>query len=366
MAAVMAEDSNETSAVQQMLSRVAQSCAVIRSQQRGDPELTMEEKLEALNDILVKSHASFLARFGPFLAEEDLVCFDENDFEQKFHLKEIRHNFDPAHVRRVIRNRRAECMRRLLEEGDYFSDRSISLRNPLLFEQYVGQFMSEDERSAMDLDGQQRSECALSAMLMFQMQQDRRSRLLAKQKEQEYDDEVISGMQDLSLPKNEPQQQVSTTRSPSTQSASTRDGDDEDDDDAEAHASAAPWGEVTEPKPSEDKQTAQVTTGPESQELALLRHELLSIVQQLFLDGEDKEFDYSAVDSNTEYDNLDVRRQDEEEAYFETEDPEDCLADEEDLAWLRSLAAKRAAQPPPEFEEEFDEDDDEEEEMDAA
>ena len=345
MAAEMLE---ETPELKRLVERVALSDAVVCSQQRGDPELSVEQRYEHIKSLFYKNRSSFLSRFGSFLLEEDLVCFDKDNFEEKFYLNSIRKNFNPQYARRVVRNRRNECMRQLIEDGEYFDHRAMSMRDPLLYEHYIGQYMTEEERQAMELE-EEPGQCALSAMIMFQMQQERRSRLLAKQREHEHEEEIIHGMDKLVLPGHAKQHQPQ----PPHEVVS------ETDDDAEI--SQATWGEVVEDKPAKSK----VNAGLGSEERLLLYQEFVSLMQQSFLDGKDKDFDYSSVDNNAEYDNLETRRHDEEEQYFEAEEPEECLADEEDLAWLRSVAAERSALKVSDFEEEFDEDEDDED-MDAS
>ena len=44
-------------------------------------------------------------------------------------------------------------------------------------------------------------------------------------------------------------------------------------------------------------------------------------MQLRFLSGEEREFDYSKVDNNVEYDSIEQRRIDEEEKYFDSEEP---------------------------------------------
>lgn len=47
-------------------------------------------------------------------------------------------------------------------------------------------------------------------------------------------------------------------------------------------------------------------------------------MKQKFLEGQDKDFDYSKVDTSEEFDNLQVFSQDEEDKYFDEEEPEAC------------------------------------------
>ena len=53
-----------------------------------------------------------------------------------------------------------------------------------------------------------------------------------------------------------------------------------------------------------------------------LREEFSNIMRQRFLEGEDEEFDYATVDTNDEYDNLEILCQDEQDKYFDEEKPE--------------------------------------------
>ena len=52
----------------------------------------------------------------------------------------------------------------------------------------------------------------------------------------------------------------------------------------------------------------------------MLHEEFLSVMQDKFMRGEEEEFDYNAVDTNSEYDDLTIRQRDEEEQYFDEED----------------------------------------------
>lgn len=51
-------------------------------------------------------------------------------------------------------------------------------------------------------------------------------------------------------------------------------------------------------------------------------------MKERFLAGKDKKFDYSSVDHNTEYDDLEVLERDEEEKYFDSEDVDDLDSSE--------------------------------------
>ena len=55
-------------------------------------------------------------------------------------------------------------------------------------------------------------------------------------------------------------------------------------------------------------------------------------MQERFIQGEDRDyFDYSTVDTNEDFDDLQVRGQDEEDAYFDDEEPSVCNTYSDDL-----------------------------------
>ena len=326
-----------------IVARVAQSDAVVRSQQREEEDLSSEDKKSLLREILHKRPGTFLARFSKFLAAEDLTYFDfiRGDYEVDFYLREARLLLDPVRRERLVKNRRYECMRRLQEEGVYFSDRALYHRQPLLFERYIGQFMNDEEKKA--LDGDQQAECSLSSHIMFQMEQEKRLRLLERQKGVEKDAEIACGFELFSADEHEvfpAEEQESMEVAPAV--------------DEESSATIG-WGELPESKPKVEKAAVQDTQRVSLEEKALLRREFMNIVQQLFLSGHEQDFDYAAVVSNADFDSLENRQLDEEAAYFDSEEPSDALNDEEELTWLRSRASKQG-QTIEDGVEEFDED----------
>lgn len=67
-----------------------------KSQQIGDPELTMDEKKKILESVLDRSFSTFLSRFGHSLLPEHLEYFEkpnENEsYEVQFYLDKLRKN----------------------------------------------------------------------------------------------------------------------------------------------------------------------------------------------------------------------------------------------------------------------------------
>ena len=155
-----------------ILDGVAKSDAHFRHQQRGEPDLTFDEKREIAAELLDRKPAIFLSRFGKHISSEDLAYFEplKDDYVIDFHLKEIEKLHNNKKNRTVIRNRRYEAMKKLMEGGDYFSDDTMKHRDPLLYEQMVGQHLTEDEVAAQ-ID---KSDLTFSSILLshIQMQYD--------------------------------------------------------------------------------------------------------------------------------------------------------------------------------------------------
>ena len=267
------------------LHRVVSSGSPIKSQQRGEADYTQAQKLEFLADILHRTPAVFLQRFGSVLAEDDLKLFEsESDYEVQFYLKELRKRLgNSKYTSNRVKNRRFECLKELMENSSYFSDEAMRERNPLLFEQYVGHYLTEDEKDRLERN---LHDMSLSSLIMKNMDIDERQRRLKQQ------------------------QDIEQTQLEESDSSS-----DETDEGPQSVSKKQP---TTEPmKLSSDPDIA-------AREKAMLKQELLRAMQLRFMSGQDEDFDYTQVDTNEKYDSLEQRRQDDEDAYFDNEEPEWC------------------------------------------
>ena len=278
-------ESSHGQLVLEMLQHVAISSATVQSQQRGDPELTVDEKIAVLKDVFVRRPGDFLMRFGRYLRRDHLACFKSirQDYEVDFRAREVELLLDRDKNRMRIRNRRFEYLQQQMSHGDYFCDREMRKRNPLLYEQYVGQYLTEQERKELNLDVS--SDVGLSAQLLDQLERLRTAELLARQQDQENQEE---------------------------------EEDDSDDSENELECYRDQQIGSKQLHAAEEKKTAGIST----REKRLLRDECVSIMHQLFLTGSDKDFDYQQVDNCCDYDSLEIRERDEEEAYFDDEEPE--------------------------------------------
>ncbi|KAJ8345183.1 hypothetical protein SKAU_G00293760 [Synaphobranchus kaupii] len=263
-----------------MIEAVAASGSPVKSQQLGDPDLTLEERRRVLLQQYRAKPLVFLERYEAHLKPEHLGAFAHlsADCRAQHYCTEVQRRASSQAARTRVRNHRYAALRALQQEGQYFSEEQMRVREPLLYEQYIGQYLSEEElfqRSAETLAGG----CVGLADLLMNSYQER---LLQNTLQQQQDREEAA-----------------------------EEETEEDDEENEA-------GEGVQWEPS-------------AEEKALLREEFLTQMHQRFLDGKDKDFNYSEVDENPDYDNLDIVSRDAEERYFDDDDDEEEEEEEEDL-----------------------------------
>ncbi|XP_013397532.1 coiled-coil domain-containing protein 97 [Lingula anatina] len=279
-------ETNNTT-VDDMCNRLGTTNAHFKHQQRGEPDLTVSQKADIAREIYAKNPATFLSRFGKYMLEEDVSHFEnfKGNYEVDFHLKELRKQFSKKESKTIIKNRRYEAMKKLIEDGEYFSEEEMKSRNPLLYEQMIGQYLTEEEiqEKAGTFD---RADCRFSHILMDHVGIVLQNELYYKQKEIENDQ--------------------------------CEESEEEEEDECEEEL------EMDNGQSKDGRENL-----PEA-ERNLLKEEFLNIMKERFMNGEDEDFDYSKVDTNAEYDSLDIREHDEEEKYFDEEEPDDLLIESHD------------------------------------
>ncbi|XP_005095908.1 coiled-coil domain-containing protein 97 [Aplysia californica] len=278
-----------------MISRLSGTDAHFRHQQRGEPDLGHEEKANIALDILHKSPAKFLERFSQYLTQEDTAYFEDmkGDYMIDFYLKEIsKRCADTNH--NMVKNRRYQALQKLVDEGEYFSQNEMKWRDPLLFEQMVGQYETEAEQDAREID---RSDLKFSSILLKHMDANTNKQLYDKMKEMEdgQDEEEEESSDEDDMEKNDTEGEM----------------DEEEVEDLE-----------------KDRELEDDESEISEADRSHLKTEFLRIMQERFLSGQDANFDYGAVDSNTDYDSLDILGHDAEEKYFDAEDPESRMSQE--------------------------------------
>ncbi|XP_039105743.1 coiled-coil domain-containing protein 97 [Hyaena hyaena] len=279
----------ENAAVSAMLRAVAASRLPVCSQQQGEPDLTEQEKVAILGRLYREKPLVFLERFRTSLREEHLTCFSHlrGDHRADFYCAEVARQGSarPRALRTRLRNRRYAALRELIQGGEYFSDEQMRFRAPLLYEQYIGQYLTQEElraRAPAPRPPEPGAACPLSDLLLQSCQERELQQRLLRQQEEE----------DACLEEEEEEEE----------------SDEEDQ------------------SPGKDTE-AWV---PDSEERLILREEFTSRMHQHFLDGKDGDFDYSTVDDNPDFDNLDIVARDEEERYFDEEEPEEAPSPELD------------------------------------
>ncbi|XP_075393863.1 coiled-coil domain-containing protein 97 isoform X2 [Tenrec ecaudatus] len=237
----------ESPAVSTMLRAVAASRLPVCSQQQGEPDLTEREKVAILGQLYREKPLVFLERFHTGLREEHLTCFSHlhGDHRADFYCAKVAQQGTARP--RALRNRRYAALRELIQGGEYFSDEQMRFRAPLLYEQYIGQYLTPEELSARGPAPQPPGApaCPLSDLLLQSYQEwEVRQRLLRQQEEEE---------------------------------ACLEEEEEEEDSSGEGES------------PDGDSE-ARV---PDSEERLILREEFTSRMHQHFLDGKDGDFDYS-------------------------------------------------------------------------
>nr|CAD7405312.1 unnamed protein product [Timema cristinae] len=326
-----------------------------KSQQIGEPELTFVQKRKIAEDLLSRNSGQFLARFGQFLELQHLKCFDITnedgvDYEVQYYLKQLQRFHNKSKMRVVIKNRRYEALKKLVNEGTYFSDEEMKKRNPLLYDRLVGCYLSGLEIHDQHMQAMSNikswplylssalaqavpttlSTAWTAPYFMFFKPSMTSSQLYAGPMRTPLSIGSLGGhyrprystpmrsslfshwirpgtrVFNTVVPRSEASRRLATqsvNRSFRILSLSV-DGIEEDADN---------------PDKSKAHKNQRMISRKERE---LLRDEFVTSMYQSFLDGKDVDFDYSTVDENPAFDCLNVEDQDEEEKYFDSETPE--------------------------------------------
>lgn len=285
MAEATAKDMAKEALKEAMISRLVKTDAHFKHQQRGEPDLTDEEKSEIALAILAKSPSLFLERFSKFMAVDDIKVFEDQkqDYGVSFYIEEIKQRCLDT-KQNVVKNRRYQALQELVEQGEYFSEEEMKWRDPLLFDQMIGQYIGESEKEEKEEAEIDRTDLRFSTILLKHMD---------LQASKQYYDAL----------KEREEEQL-----------------EESDDDS---------SEEEELDDSLQQKEEEVLDFDKAMEIERnqMRGEFIRIMQERFLAGDDKNFDYSKVDSNTDYDSLDILGHDAEEKYFDQEEEEELPSD---------------------------------------
>ncbi|XP_063613532.1 coiled-coil domain-containing protein 97-like [Penaeus indicus] len=255
-----------------IIHHLAASKVVLKSQQRYEPDFTYEERRNIAETMLDEKPGQFLYRFGKFLQREHLTYFlkYEGNPEIDHYLTETMKNLNKHTSKITVKNRRYGAMQRLRKSGDYFSEKEMERRNPLLYDHLIGKHMTEEERK--EKYTVEKYEASFSSVLLHHI--DARDKKDFKKRQEEEEDDMFE--------------------------------EEEDEDD-------------------EEEEEEEMDTGMEveSGEKQLLKEEFYSSAYLNFLNGKDEEFDYGQVDTSDDYDLLEIRARDDEERYFDDDDEDE-------------------------------------------
>ncbi|XP_012163277.2 coiled-coil domain-containing protein 97 [Bombus terrestris] len=283
---------------EELLHHIAKSKAIFKSQQKDDPDLTFKEKLIIARNILKKSYCLFLSKFGHYMKKEHLKFFEnckDEDYEVAYHCNRLQRYFNNSKRQTDVRNRRYQALKTLIEEGEYFSETEMMKRNPLLYEHLIGQYMTEEQKKLRD-----NIDTKNITFVNLLMENIERDNLKMKQKLQEEEEQNVLEENDT----DEEQEDIY---------------DSKDNEERTTY-----WGKTSSLE-NEIKNKNEAVKEPHcisKSEKQVLKEEFVTNMYQSFLDGKDLDFDYSTVDDNEAYDNIDIRTQDEEDKYFDSESPE--------------------------------------------
>ncbi|CAG9861562.1 unnamed protein product [Phyllotreta striolata] len=267
-----------------------------KSQQIWEADLTNEEKYQIGLDLFESNKLQFLMKFGKYLNTPQLIYFKrivdaEHNEEMDIIIADLTKKSSETQ-NTTVKNRRYQAMLQMVNKGLYFSEIEMMKRNPLLYHQLIGQYLTADDIEERDRSAN--CEYGLVKILMDGIERDNADELKTQhenierlQMEEESDDDI---------PNNPP-----------------------------PCSSTSHWGEIGDSRiqqkafSSKGKKKATKIT-PEEQKL--LKEEFITTMYESFLDGKDEDFEYENVDNDTSYDNIEAMENDEEEKYFNSESDE--------------------------------------------
>ncbi|XP_034826925.1 coiled-coil domain-containing protein 97 [Maniola hyperantus] len=270
-------------------------CANIsfKNSQLNKEEIRTSEKIQAAYNLYTQSPTQFLLQFGKYLSPNHMQYFETSqsnnankDFKRCLDQLKVYHSDECKNKR--VRNRRYKAMQKLQNDTDYFSEKQMMYRNPLLYEQLVGQYLTNEE--VRERDGVDNENFTFLNMIL----------------------ETVD--------RNEMRETKNIQMLIENEKSSTETEQDAQDTDGTCSIGKQ-WGDfdIPDTKPNYMPET-QKQAMINANERNLLREEFLQEMYSSFIEGRDIDFDYNGVDNNEEYDDLQQISQDAEDKYFDSED----------------------------------------------
>ncbi|GBP44643.1 Coiled-coil domain-containing protein 97 [Eumeta japonica] len=268
-------------------------------------EVSSRDNTRAALQLFNCSPIDFLTQFGKYLKPSHLSYFENlvnsRNYSEQENLKrcveqlKIYHSNENTHKR--IRNRRYKALQKLRAETEYFSEKEMMLRNPLLYEQLVGQFLTDEE--IRERDETDSENITLLKLVLDTI--DRNEMREVKNLQIDSEGTVIN--------------EENTGTVYNTSDEISHWGSFEN-----TSKSSTQWGafDVSDSRPSfkpEERKTVLISA-PERE---LLREEFIQEMYSSFIEGRDTDFNYENVDNDEQYDDLQQINQDAEDKYFDSE-----------------------------------------------
>ncbi|XP_013179406.1 PREDICTED: coiled-coil domain-containing protein 97 [Papilio xuthus] len=255
-------------------------------------DIKRSEKIKTAYNIFIKSPTEFLTQFGKYLSPNHLPYFENMLNDKSFNdtafdncIKHLRIYHSERSTHKRIKNRRFRALQKMQEETDYFSEKQMMFRNPLLYEQLVGQYLDDEEvlqRDSGDTKDLTFLNIILRTVEMNEMNETKHRQML--EEDQESVDEKEAVKKD-----KKPKKKM--------------------------------WGDFDEPdtQPTPKFKAPRADAPITSNERALLKEEFYQEMYSSFLEGRDEDIDYNSIDNNEQYDDLEQISQDAEDQYFDSE-----------------------------------------------
>ncbi|KAJ0175573.1 hypothetical protein K1T71_008732 [Dendrolimus kikuchii] len=267
-------------------------CAKIsfKNAQLDKKELRTSDRIRMACDMYNRSPTEFLIQFGKYLAPYHLKYFENSAENGSVEFRECVQRLNQYHSdvsrHKRIRNRRYNALQKFKTETDYFSEKQMMYRNPLLYEQLVGQYLTDEEiweRDRVDIDGVSFLNIVLETVDRNQMRETKNEQML----HEELESDISSAHIQDNVYKPETYKQ---------------------------------WGEFeipdTTPKYKPETRLQSMIPAPERR---LLREEFVREMYNSFIEGRDTDIDYHTIDFDENYDDLKQLSQDAEDKYFDSE-----------------------------------------------
>lgn len=330
---------------------------LIKHQQRNEDDLNNEEKFHLAKDIYDKSKLIFFMRFGKFLNQSQLNHLDDifkdyNDLNEiKIIIDKLKTTSQQRYTASNVKNRRFQALKKLIDGDSYFTETEMMKRNPLLYEQLVGQYLTRAEIRERDRNVNPTS---FVSILLDGIEREHAENTLKSQKEYENNamEEEESSDEDEAEVKSIIVEESIEVSSPIIQSRTIVESTCElpqqvwgefsqsiSNSSDHITCDQSPqqlWGEFAQsssktPDPTthfqrriektmNHKQNVSITTT----ERRMLRDEFVSLMYESFLSGND-DYDYTEIDNDEQYDDMDMIAHDEEDKYFDSEEPVDAM-----------------------------------------